>query len=260
MYKEPFITIITVSYNSESTISDTIESILNQDYSNYEYIIIDGASKDNTLNIIKDYQIKFQNKNIPFRFYSEPDNGIYDAMNKGILQAEGKWIGILNSDDFYINDKVLSSITHNIIKNPIAKAHYADLVYVKQNDINKITRYWQSGKFNPRRFYYGWVPPHPTLFVDHEIYDSYGLYNINLDISADYEFMLRIFVKNNVPAAYLPKILIKMRDGGASNISLANRKKGANNIRLAWKINKLTPLPFTFILRLLRKIPQYIWK
>lgn len=255
----PLLSIITVCYNSESTIIDTLESVLNQNYTNFEYIIIDGASTDNTLSIIKDYQIKFQNKDIRFKFNSEPDNGIYDAMNNGIRLASGEWIGILNSDDIYVNNRVLELIADGINTNHAAKALYADLVYVKQHDTSQITRYWRSGKFNPRKFYYGWVPPHPTLFVQREIYHQFGEYNSGLDISADYEFMLRIFVKHSVSAGYIPEVIVKMRDGGTSNVNLLNRRIGNNNIKQAWKINNLIPLRFTFIFRLLRKIPQYFF-
>ena len=163
MIKKPKISIITVSYNSGSTIKQTIKSVIDQDYENIEYIIIDGNSSDNTLNVIRQYS-----EFIHF-FISEEDNGIYDAMNKGIAHASGDIIGILNSDDFYPNSFIISNVVKSFLKNE-CDAVYGDLVYVKSNDITKIKRYWKAGEYTTKKIKNGWMLPHPTFFVKKSIY------------------------------------------------------------------------------------------
>jgi len=230
--KLPKITIITVSFNSVKTIKDTIESILAQDYSNIEYIIIDGGSSDKTVEIIKKY-----GNNISY-FISEKDDGIYDAMNKGIMAATGDIIGILNSDDFYQNNSVLSDVASAFQKNN-RDCLYGDLVFVKANNKNKIVRYWKAGEFSIVKLKNGWTLPHPTFFVCKRIYDRFGLYNIDLKSASDYEMILRLLYKYNISVDYIPKVLVKMRTGGQSTASLLNRFKGNMEDTRAWKINRL---------------------
>ena len=179
MLKKPKISIITVAFNSAKTIKGTIESIISQDYNNIEYLIIDGGSTDGTMDIVKSYSehVKY--------YVSEPDNGIYDAMNKGIRAATGDVIGILNSDDFYPNSFVLSNVT-KLFQKYSCDAVYGDLVYVKANDINKIKRYWQAGEYSTSKIKNGWMLPHPTFFVKKKIYIRYGLYDTDLKTAADY--------------------------------------------------------------------------
>ena len=253
MKKDILISIITVCYNSAKTIEKTFQSIQKQTYKNIEYIVIDGNSTDNTLDIISKYN------NIITKNISERDNGLYDAMNKGILLATGDIIGILNSDDIYANKNVISNINKQIKLFKVDSA-YGDLVYTKSDDLNKTIRYWKSGDFSKKKFLYGWMPPHPTFFVKREIYIKHGFFNLKLKSAADYEIMLRLLYKKNISTTYLNEILVKMRVGGKSNNSLISRLKGNREDRLAWKLNDLKSLRITFIFKPLRKILQFFIK
>lgn len=246
------ISVITASYNSSSTIADTLRSVAEQDYTDIEHIIIDGGSKDNTMEIVR----SFPHVAISI---SEKDKGIYDAMNKGVQRATGDIVAILNSDDFYNSSYVLSAVAFQFRDQNI-DAVYGDLQYVKQDNTNIVSRYWKAGKFSPSKFFYGWMPPHPAFFVRRKVYDQVGLFNTTLRTSADYELMLRILVKHKVKAAYLPAVLVKMREGGLSNSSLSHRIKANKEDRLAWKLNGLQPNFFTLYLKPIRKIFQFIIK
>ena len=248
------ISIITVCYNSEKYIRSAIESVLNQTYGDIEYIIVDGGSTDSTIDIVKPYEPLFNGR---MRWISEKDKGIYDAMNKGIAMATGNIVGILNSDDFYINIGIIKKIVQYFQDNEV-DAVYGDLLYVYANNVNKIQRYWKSGYYKENAFMWGWMPPHPALFVKKEMYDKYGNFNINFKSGADYEFMLRIIHKERIKIVYIPQIIVKMRNGGKSNRSLKNRIKGNHEDMLAWKINGLKPYCFTRYLKPVIKIIQYI--
>ena len=247
------ISIITVCYNSATTIYDTINSVNRQTYPNIEHIFVDGLSSDDTINIINSNA-----KRNPV-IISESDNGLYDAMNKGILFATGHIIGILNSDDIYANKNIIYNIINQIELFKVDSA-YGDLVYTKSDDLNHIIRYWKSDDFNKKKFLFGWMPPHPTFFVKREIYINHGLFNLKLKSAADYEIMLRFLYKKNISTTYLNEILVKMRVGGKSNNSLISRLKGNREDRLAWKLNDLKSLRITFIFKPLRKILQFFIK
>ena len=225
------ISIITVCYNSEKTIKKTIESILKQDYDNKEYIIIDGGSKDNTLDIINGFSVGID------KIISEKDNGIYDAMNKGLKLATGDVIGILNSDDLYVNQNILNDVMFQFSNDPNLDILYGDLVYVKHDDINKIVRTWTSKNYYPNFFENGGVPPHPSLFVSARVYHKAGYFNLKYKLAADYEFMLRIFKTFCFKIKYLPLVFVNMRLGGATNNSLKNIYKGNLEILNSWKDN-----------------------
>jgi glycosyltransferase involved in cell wall biosynthesis len=242
------ITIITATFNSASTIQDCLQSVSSQTCQ-AQHIMIDGGSTDETLQIVKSYPHITT-------LVSEPDNGIYDAMNKGISLATGDIIGILNSDDFYADSNVLEKVTE-VFADPDIHSCYADLVYVDPTDPTKITRNWKSGPFNHRNFYWGWMPPHPTFFVRRSVYQKYGLFNLDLGSAADYELMLRFLVKHKITTAYIPEVLVKMRTGGASNASLKKRLLANRMDRKAWEVNRLKPYPWTTYLKPLRKIGQY---
>ena len=244
------VSIITVSYNSESTIKDTIISVNSQNYPNLEYIIVDGKSKDATLEII--------NSNHKGVLLSEKDKGIYDAMNKGIDLTTGDIVGILNSDDFYPDQNVVSEIVE-IFQKTNSDAVYADLVYVDEKDTKKIIRKWISGNFKHKKFLTGWMPPHPTLFLKKDVYNKFGKFNLELRSAADYELILRMLYKNKISVSYLPKVIVHMRAGGQSNKSILNRLKANKEDRMAWKINKLSPFWFTLYLKPIRKITQFIF-
>ncbi|MFP5470305.1 MAG: glycosyltransferase family 2 protein [Bacteroidia bacterium] len=244
------ISIITVCYNSAKTIEDTIQSVLSQDYQNIEYIIVDGASKDDTLQIVKKYKDKISH------IISELDKGIYDAMNKGIALATGDVIGILNSDDVLADSTILSSIA-NAFNDKTIDATYGNLVYVQTDNLNKITRTWKSKPYKEGDFLKGWMPPHPTFYAKKSCYGKLGTYNLQLTSAADYELMLRFIHKHKINIAYIPKTLVKMRVGGKSNITLKNRLKANQEDRQAWKINELKPHFYTLFFKPLSKLGQF---
>lgn len=247
------VSIITITYNSGATLRDTIESVVKQTYSNIEYIIVDGLSKDNTLEIVEEHKGKIA------KVVSEKDHGLYDALNKGIQLATGDLVGIIHSDDFYTNPNVISEVAKTITEN-MADAVYADLYYVDKDDTSRIFRKWKSGVYKHGMFLNGWMPPHPTFFVKKEVYDKYGLFNLQLKSAADYELMLRFIHKHQIKVAYLPEFIIKMRVGGKSNVSLKNRIRANQEDRKAWKINGLKPRLYTLYVKPLRKIVQLFKK
>ena len=245
------VSIITITYNSAETIEDTIRSVASQDYPEIEYIIVDGASNDHTLEIVERY------RNSISQVISERDKGIYDAMNKGIAMATGDVIGILNSDDFYADEKVISDIVRTLQQSN-SDACYADLVYVDRLETNRVIRSWKSGEYKPGYFLRGWMPPHPTFFVKRKMYLTHGVYSLDLRSAADYELMLRFIHKHSVSLCYLPRVITKMRTGGQSNVSLKNRWRANREDRLAWKMNGLQPGLFTLLRKPLSKLFQYL--
>jgi len=207
--------ILIPTFNSAKTIQDTIDSIRLQKFTSYEIIVIDNNSTDHTIQILK------KNKLPNIKFIIEKDEGIYDAINKGILNARGDIISLLHSDDIYYNSSALQIISEIFDQKKIDIV-YGDLVYVKKNNLNKIIRYWKCSSFYPGRFLKGWHPPHPTFFVKKKIYNKYGLYKNHIGNSADVELMYRFLETNKISSFYLNKILIKMRYGGKSNKKLSS--------------------------------------
>ncbi len=205
--------IITPTFNSEKTISKNINSIISQSFKDWEQIIIDNSSTDNTIDLVK----KFKNTNI--KIISEKDDGIYNAINKGILNSKGEIISILHSDDYFHSDDVLNSI-NDIYQNRNIDIVYGDLLYVNKN--YKPLRYWKSNKYHEKSFLLGWSPPHPSFFVKKKLHDLYGLYSENLGNPADFEMMYRFLYKNNISNYYFNKILVEMRYGGVSNNKIFN--------------------------------------
>lgn len=246
------ISIVTVVYNNEKTIQDAIQSVLGQSYGNIEYVIIDGNSQDKTVNMIKDYKDQLG------YFVSEKDNGLYDAMNKGILACTGDVIGILNSDDLYQDLEVINDVMKQFIANPNLDILYGNLVYVKSDDINKVVRNWKSKTYYNRFFENGNVPPHPSLFVKKKVYDEAGLFDLDYKIAADYEFMLRIFKKYNFNSKYFNRLVVRMRLGGASNASFFSIIKQNKEVLNAWKKNNLKRPFYLMTLRVLKKLNQFL--
>lgn len=242
------VSIITVSYNSAKTIEQTIQSVLCQDYPQIEYIIIDGASKDGTQDIIGKYQQSIA------KTISEPDRGMYDAMNKGIAMATGDVIGILNSDDVYMNTHVVSDLMAQMQKSH-ADVVFADLILVDEKQTERILRYYDSGQFHPNRFRYGWMPAHPTVFVKKTIYDQAGLFKTDYQIAADYEMLIRILAVNKAPYTYLPRPVVRMRSGGASTSGLSRNWILNSEIVRACKENGI----YSNMAMLLLKIPAKLW-
>lgn len=245
------VSIITVCYNSEKTIKSTIKSVVSQDYPNKEYIIVDGGSKDGTMAIVDSFKDSVAKK------ISEPDKGIYDAMNKGIKMASGDIIGILNSDDVFVSDTIISDIVNAFEVNK-ADAVYGNIDYFKDEATKKVLRTWVTKPYYPTFFDDGEVPPHPSLFVKRSVYEEIGVYYPDFKISSDYEFMLRAFKKNNYKPFYLGKFIVNMRMGGESTRSISNVVIGNKEVRMAWKMNGLTPPLRFWFLRVVKKILQYI--
>jgi glycosyltransferase len=245
------ISIITVCFNSAKTIEDTIRSILSQNYKEIEYIIVDGGSTDGTLDILKRYSDQIH------KYISGPDNGIYDAMNKGIKLATGDIIGFLCSDDFYADENVIRQIVE-VIRANNTDCCYGDLEYVAGNSINKVVRRWKSRPYQEGLFEKGWHPPHPTFFVKKCIFDKYGGFDLDYDIGADYELMLRFLKKYNISSCYVPKVFVKMRTGGKSNKNLWQIIKANIECFKAWKRNGLKITPFIILKKPASKLIQYM--
>lgn len=247
------ISIITACYNSSSTLSDAINSVRNQSYSDIEYIIIDGGSADGSVEIIK------KNSEYISKWISEPDKGIYNAINKGIKLASGNVIGLLHSDDLLADNLIIERIAKAFI-NSGADVLYGDLIYVSKSDTGKVFRYWKAGKYNKKKLLYGWMPPHPTFFVKKEIYDKIGGFDEKFKIAADYEFILRTLNYIKTQVVYIPEVITKMRIGGASNKSLSNIILKSREDYFALKQNNFS-FPFVaLIFKNLRKISQFFVK
>lgn len=246
------ISLITVAYNSAKTIADTINSIRTQSYPDIEYVIIDGASSDETLQLINssDYP--------GIVLISEPDGGIYDAMNKGVEMATGEVVGILNSDDVYQDSEVIKEVMTYFISDPDLDILYGDLVYVKSDDLSKVVRKWRSRQTYPKFFEHANVPPHPTLFLKKKVYTQVGRFDLRYKLAADYEFMLRVFKKFDFKSRYVSRLMVKMRLGGATNKSFKNIWNGNKEIILAWRNNGFRVPVFLMPLRFIKRIIQFI--
>ncbi|SFE46486.1 glycosyltransferase family 2 protein [Spirosoma endophyticum] len=247
------VSIITVVYNGAEFVRNCIESIINQTYPDIEYIIVDGKSTDGTVDIVQSYGKKVS------RFISEPDKGLYDAMNKGIRLATGDVIGLLNADDFYRHNRVIENMVATFQRTG-ADAVYGDMLYVDRDDTKKLKRYWRSGWYSENAFLWGWMPGHLSFFAKRSLYEQYGLFRLDMKSAADYELMLRFIHKNKVKLAYMDEVTIVMRAGGISNSSVGNRLRANREDRLAWQLNGLKPYFFTFWLKPLRKLKQYVSK
>ena len=243
------ISVITVTYNNQQTIEQSIQSVLNQNYKDVEYIVIDGNSTDDTLSIINKYRDKIA------LIISEADKGMYDALNKGIMKATGDIIGFLHADDFYPSDKILEKVEQTF-KIYATQSVYGDLDYVSPQNPKKIIRKWKSGKFEFNELRKGWMPPHPTFFVLREVYWKYGFFNLNYKIAGDYDLMLRFLGKHKITTAYLPEVLVKMRWGGKSNKSIKNIILKSKEDYKALKNNKIGGL-YSLFMKNFRKINQF---
>ncbi|ALZ79409.1 MULTISPECIES: glycosyltransferase family 2 protein [Aeromonas] len=246
------VSIITATYNSAATINDTLASLESQTYPDIEYIIVDGSSKDNTLEVIKNSCTRVS------KIISEPDRGIYDALNKGIAAATGDIIGFLHSDDLFAYPGAIQDMV-GIFQSGGYDAVYADLEYVQQKDVTKVVRLWQSGSYNKKKLKYGWMPAHPTFYMKRSCYEKLGDFDLSYNIAADYDSILRYLWWGNVNAGYLPKVLIKMRVGGISNRSLASILRKTREDIQAMRNNGLF-WPLTVALKNLSKIPQFLVK
>ena len=248
------ITIITVCYNSDKTIKDTLESVKNQNFKNIEHIIIDGMSTDQTLFIVKKYpHIK--------KIISETDDGIYDAMNKGIEIATGHIIGFLNSDDLYVNNDVISKVVKEFKNDVSIDACYSDLIYVDRHNTSKIIRYVKSSEFKENLFSKGWCPPHPTFFVRRIVYERLGKFDLKYKIAADVDLMMRLLEKYKIKSRYIPEVWVKMRMGGTTNVKLKNICLQNKEIFHSFNKNDLSVNYFKFfIYKIISRAVQFLKK
>jgi len=244
------ISIIVATYNSSKTIRSCLDSIFNQNYSNIEINLIDGKSSDNTLDIVKNY-----NRKIPIKIISEEDNGIYDALNKGIYSSIGDVIGFVHSDDILASSTIFSEIIKKISLENFDGV-YGDLQYVDFDKTDKVIRNWKSCDFNDKLLKRGWMPAHPTFFLKRGVYDKHGGFNLNYSISSDYDFMIRVLNDNSLKFCYLPRVISKMRVGGSSNRSLKNILKKSREDYIIIKKNKVGNF-ITLVRKNLLKINQY---
>jgi glycosyltransferase involved in cell wall biosynthesis len=246
------VSIITATYNSASTIRDTLESVAKQTYSNIEHIIIDGLSKDNTLDIVKEYPHVD-------KVISEKDKGIYDAMNKGIRAATGDVVGILNSDDFYPHNNILKKVTEEFRIKKV-NAIIGDILFVSPNNIKKVVRYYSAKRWKPSKFVKGYMPPHPSFFVYKKFYEQLGVYQIDYKIAADYELLIRFLATNQLSYSYIPEAIVHMRAGGVSNESIKSRYVLNQEIVRACKENGLNTNMLILSLKYVNKIFEYLPK
>jgi glycosyltransferase len=243
------VSIITATFNSAGTIKDTLRSVEQQSHTNIEHLIIDGASTDDTLQKIKATGTQVI-------VSSEKDNGIYDAMNKGIKKASGDIIGILNSDDFYTDVDVIAKVV-KLFEETDCDAVYGDLEFVDQYNATTVVRKWVAGNYTPESFYKGWMPPHPTFFVRKNVYKKFGAFNQNFKNSSDYELLLRLMFVQEIKVAYLPDVIVHMRVGGHSNSSWRSRIAAHKEDYKAWQLNGISPKWYTVPMKPLRKVEQY---
>lgn len=243
------VSVITVTFNAVRTVQQAVESVVDQQGSfELDYHIVDGGSTDETIELLGSYKDRIA------QLTSEPDHGLYDAMNRGVARAKGDIIGILNADDRYADSGVIADMVAAFEASG-ADGVYADLDYVDEEDGKTVTRQWKSG--DPGDFRKGWMPPHPTLFVKRALYEQHGLFNLQLRSAADYELMLRFFHFRGATLAYLPRTTVKMRAGGQSNASIGNRIKANAEDAKAWRLNGTAPPPLLRLQKPLRKLRQF---
>lgn len=249
----PKVSIVTVCYNSAKTIVDTLESVRSQTHPNIEHIVVDGGSDDGTMEIVADHRQSLG------PVISEPDNGLYDAMNKGIRMASGDIVGILNSDDFYENDEVITAIVEAFQADQTLDIVFGDVVFVTPPNLKTVSRFYHAGHFRPWKLRFGWMPPHPATFVKKAVYEQYGEYRLDMKISADYEMFVRWLVSARLNYRWLDRVIVRMRAGGVSTGGIKSSLLLNQEIVRACRENNL----YTNLLMVLTKIPfklLELWK
>lgn len=244
------VSIITVTFNSAATLADTLRSVAGQTWQDTEHIIVDGASTDDTMSIVRRHSDKVA------KVVSEPDRGVYDAMNKGLALSTGDIVGFLNADDMYASENALDQVV-KAFSNPDVDACYADLVYVDRKDTSKVRRAWKSQVFTPWLFSNGWMPPHPTFFARRKVFKEYGYFDLSYRFAADFELMMRFLEVARIRTLYIPQVMVKMRAGGLTNSSVRNVIRGNIESYLACKKNGIQVTPFFPFRKVLSRIPQY---
>lgn len=249
------VSLITVTFNSGMTLRDTIQSVLSQSFPDIEYILVDGLSQDRTIKIVKEYEPLFQNR---LKWVSEKDSGLYDAMNKGIRMGTGDIIGIINSDDFYFRNDVITKIVEAFNDNNV-QAIYGDVRFVNPNNLDRTVRYYSSKRFVPSLFRFGFMPAHPTFFTYRKYFDQFGYYKTNYKIAADYELLLRFLYVHRLKSKYLPLDFMKMRTGGTSTASIRSNILLNKEIVRACKENGIWTCYPLLLLKYLVKIFEFIF-
>lgn len=250
------ISIITATYNSGTTLRDTMESVLRQTYQDIEYLVIDGASKDNTRDIIQKYEPRFEGK---LRWVSEPDKGIYDAMNKGIAMATGDVVGILNSDDFYTSETVLERLV-GVLERTGADAVYGDIHFVEPEDLSKSVRYYSSKSFRRWMMRLGFMPAHPSFYCRRCVYEQYGTFDCSFRVAADFENLLRLIFVHRIKTCYVPLDCVTMRTGGASTSGLASHRQILRDHLQAYRKNGVYSNVMLEGLRYVYKLCEIGWQ
>jgi len=245
------ISLVTVAYNAADTIEDTLRSVASQDHPHIEHIIVDGGSTDGTLEIVARYRDHLA------KVVSEADDGIYDAMNKGIALATGDVVGTLNADDVYAHDRVVSQVAAAFAADPDLDAVYGDLLYVARDDTRKVVRYWQSQPYRDGLFEKGWMPAHPTLFVTRRTYQRHGLFDLDFRIQSDFELTMRFLAVHRIRSRYLPGVMVRMRLGGVTNRSLGNVVRGNLEAYRACRKHGLAVTPLFMLRKVLSRLPQF---
>ena len=247
------ISIITATFNSAKTLKDTIQSVLRQTNKDFEYLIIDGGSTDETIDIVKSYESEFSGR---LKWVSEKDQGIYDAMNKGIKMASGDVVGILNSDDYFTSDDILQTVD-NAFKSHEIDAIYGDIHFIRDGNPQKCVRYYSSRMFRPFWLRFGFMPAHPSFYCKREIFDKAGLYSLDYKIGADYEMMVRLFKRHKIKSLYVNKDFVTMRTGGASNTNVRSRLTLIEEDVKACRENGIYTNRFFIMLKFLYKIFEF---
>ena len=248
------ISIITATYNSGKTLRDTIQSVLSQTYQDIEYLIIDGGSTDNTMDIVRKYEPQFDGR---LKYISEPDKGIYDAMNKGIRMANGEYVGILNSDDYFTSPDVIENAVATINEVDDIDAVYGDIHFINSNNPDRCVRYYSSKMFSPFWLRFGFMPAHPSFYCKRSVFDKAGLYRLDYKIGADYEMMVRLFKKQHIRAKYIKKDFVTMRTGGASTKNIGSRLTLIKEDVKACRDNGIYTNSFFICLKFLYKIFEF---
>lgn len=247
------ISIITATFNSAKTLKDTIQSVLRQTNKDFEYLIIDGGSTDETIDIVKSYESEFSGR---LKWVSEKDQGIYDAMNKGIKMASGDVVGILNSDDYFTSDDILQTVD-NAFKSHEIDAIYGDIHFIRDGNPQKCVRYYSSRMFRPFWLRFGFMPAHPSFYCKREVFEKTGLYSLDYKIGADYEMMVRLFKKYRIMSQYINKDFVTMRTGGASNNNVRSRITLINEDVKACKENGVYTNSLFVMLKFMYKIFEF---
>lgn len=249
--KPLLVSIVTAVYNKHDTVAQALDSVLSQTYPHIESVVIDGASTDGTLAVLEPYRARVAT------FVSERDDGIYDALNKGIALSRGEVVGFLHADDLLADPDVIAKVAH-AFEDPAVQAVYGDLVYVDHDDVGKVVRYWKSGEFDRRSLRRGWMPPHPTFYVRRRVYEQLGMFDTRYRIAADYDSVLRFLAGGGITPRYIPHTLVRMRLGGISNRSLSTLIRKTREDLAVTRRNGMGGLA-TVMLKMTSKISQF-WR